>query len=74
MLYGVLDADDGASGVEIEVSVDDGEANGVAEEEVAQAVRELLSPVVEESQATGTTGTGRRIIQGARVRTKILDP
>jgi len=50
LLYGVTDADDGVSGVEIELSVDDGEANDVAEEEVAQAVRELLSPAVEESR------------------------
>lgn len=73
MLYGVTDADDGVSGVEIELSVDDGEANDVAEEEVAQAVRELLSPAVEESQAAGTTGTGRRIIQGTPLSTKILE-
>lgn len=70
MLYGVTDADDGVSGVEIEVSVDNGEANGSAQEEVAQAVMELLNPVVEESQATGTTGTGRRIIQGACLKHK----
>ena len=56
------------------MSVDDGEANDVAEEEVAQAVRELLSPAVEESQAAGTTGTGRRIIQGTPLSTKILNP
>ncbi len=74
MLYGVTDADDGVSGVEIEVSVDDGGANDAAGEDVAQAVRELLNPAVEESQAAGTTGTGRRIIQGTRVSTKILYP
>lgn len=56
--------------MEIEVSVDDSEANGFAQGEVAQAVMALLNPVVEESQATGTTGTGRRIIQGASLKCK----
>lgn len=48
------------SGIEIEVSVNDGETNS-EEQEAAEAVAQLLNPPADQQQVTGT---GRRIIQG----------
>ena len=55
-----VDADDGTSGVEIEVSIGDGNT-GDGEQGTAEAVRRLLTPALEELQAARP---GRRTIQG----------
>ena len=55
-----VDADDGTSGVEIEVSFGNG-STGDGEQGTAEAVRRLLTPALEELQAARP---GRRTIQG----------
>ena len=55
-----VDADDGGSGVEIEVSIGDGNTSD-GEQGTAEAVRRLLTPTLEELQAARP---GRRTIQG----------